>query len=124
METKTIKVHKSKNERLDKETDEVSYFDNAILLRYCDNKFFVEHIDCLTDIYQDDYQICHDIIADIFYKQLNSQNYAYTSSSSVAGHHNMNTNGTLIFSKGLPYYVWDNEPEEENGNDIDQVEEY
>lgn len=83
----------------------------AYLLKFSDGRFFYVDIDYVSTAHQDDYQIIHDIIADLFYEQLNGKNYAYTSTSSLAGHHNMDNSGSLIFWKGEPLYVFDKESE-------------
>lgn len=116
----SIRVFKSKEQNIGVDA-QFCDFDNIVLLKFADNNFFIEYVD-LSQVHQDDYLICHDIVADIFFNQLNGKNYCYTSTSSIAGHHSMSTNGTLIFVRGEPYYVWDNS--DDDINEILLLEEY
>jgi hypothetical protein len=90
----------------------------AYLLKFADAKFWFVNFDNVENIHQDDYEIIHDIIADLFYEQLNGKNYAYTSSGSLAGHHNMDNSGTLIFNNGEPIYVFDRDSENEDDAEV------
>ena len=97
-----------------KQEEEIKYFaENILRLKYCDGVFYRceenEYIKKDTEFKQDKHLIIHDVIADLFYKQLNNKNYAYTSTSSLGGHHNMDENGTLIFLQGEPFYIWGGE---------------
>ena len=104
-----IKIIKAVEEKCNKEIEEIVTCKKVYLLKYCDDKFFYEDVTKFYDIvHQDKYLICHDIIADLFYNKINCD-HAYTSSSNLAGHHNMDIDGTLIFIKGIPHYISDDD---------------
>jgi hypothetical protein len=120
----TITIIKHKNEQCNPEIPERCEFDHIIRLKYCDGVFYrvtgeefnyTEEFN--TEYQQDKYEIIHDIIAELFFNQLNGGEHAYTSSSSIAGHHNMIESGTLIFINGEPFYSWDLEESQINALD-------
>ena len=96
--------------------DKVTEWDKAYLLKYADGKFWREELKDIPEIHADKYQICHDIVATLFYTQLNGDNEAYTSTSGINGHHNMESSGTLIFWRGEPVYVFDDETSHDESN--------
>ena len=107
-----VVINKAEEERCVKDISERCPIKLVYRLKHCDNKFYYENITrYLRDVWQDKYSTIHDIIADVFYKQVNC-GHAYTSSSSLAGHHNMDLDGTLIFNLGEPLYVTDTPIEE------------
>jgi len=85
----------------------LGHYKYVALLKYADGKFYYEDV---TEFYKDfkcdEYQICHDIIAELFFKQVHCGE-AYTSTSSIAGYHNMDGDGTLVFHLGEPHFLSD-----------------
>lgn len=105
-----VVIHKHERERVSRDKPESITQKHIFLLKWADDKFYYEDIsERIDEIHQDKYQIMHDIIADIFFAEYNGRDYAYTSSSSLAGHHSMGEDsGSLIFWQGQPAFVVDN----------------
>ena len=101
-----VQIQKAKEQRNNKDIKEICNYEYIYKLKYCDGVFWRVN-ENNKSITQDKYLICHDIIAELFFNSLCGGDYAYTSSSTIAGHHN--NDGTLIFFCGEPYYCFDNE---------------
>ena len=107
-EEKKIIIFKNARERNNIDIEEKSTCKKVYLLKYADNKFYFEDMTKhYTTIHQDKYMVCHNIIADVLFKQLNDNEHAYTSSSGLAGHFNTSFDGCLIFLQGIPHYIAD-----------------
>ena len=100
-----IKIINAENEKIKGELEQVTYKHIYEISFY--NGIPYKELRGIKEITQDNYIIIHDTIAEVFYSVLNGSNYCYTSTSSLAGHHNMEQEGTLIFWCGQCYYVTD-----------------
>ena len=110
-----VTIIKAVRERCQKDISESIDFKHIYKLFWLneEEKFYYQSMHKYMEIVQQqEYQIIHDIIADLFYKQI-TEDYAYTSSSAIAGHHAMNYDGTLIFICGEPYFVCDKSIQEQ-----------
>jgi len=108
---KGVEIIKHEEQRNNHKVSESVHYARADLLKFCDGKFYRVPLDDVETIHQDRYEIIHDLVAEQFYKW-NGDSEAYTSSSGIAGHHNMDGSGTLIFWRGEPVYVYDDFTEE------------
>lgn len=87
--------------------DSPGEYEHIYELRYADGKFW-KYYDWSNakEVSQDKYEIIHDIIAGIIAEQLNDAD-AYTSTSSIAGHHLMTNHATVIFIHGATCIAFD-----------------
>jgi hypothetical protein len=95
---------------IDKRENKKYNIDNAVILKFCDNQFFQEYnLNNVTyQVEQDEYLTIQAYIVDLLSEKLNL-GFAYTSTSSIAGFFCSENDLIIVFVKGEPIVLFNNE---------------